>query len=60
VRFSNPALPGEMRANAILCLHTGHIGRSLIHAVIPWPRRILIYPAPQCDFETINGTLSSS
>lgn len=60
VRFSNPALPGEMRANAILCLHTGHIGRSLIHAVIPWPRRILIYPAPQCDFQTINRTLSSS
>jgi hypothetical protein len=53
VRFSNPDLPGEMRANAIRCLHTGHIGRSLIHAVIHWPQRILIYPNP--IFETTNG-----
>src|SRR5439155_18260803 len=35
---SNPRRPGEMRANAIRCLHTGHIGRSLIEAVIPEPR----------------------
>lgn len=53
VRVSNPDLPGEMRANAIRCLHTGHIGRSLIHAVIHCPQRILIYPNP--IFETTNG-----
>jgi hypothetical protein len=35
VRSSNPRGPGEMRANAIRCLHTGHIGRSLVEAVIP-------------------------
>jgi hypothetical protein len=46
LRVSNPDLPGEMRANAIRCLHTGHIGRSLIQAVIHWPQRILIYPNP--------------
>jgi hypothetical protein len=34
VRFSNPALPGEMRANLIRCLHTVHIGRSLMDAVL--------------------------
>ena len=28
VRISNPRRPAEMRANAILCLQTGHIGRS--------------------------------
>ncbi|WP_245270110.1 hypothetical protein [Nitrobacter hamburgensis] len=28
VRSSNPRSPKEMRANIILCLHTGHIGRS--------------------------------
>ena len=44
VRFSNPALPGEMRANLIRCLHTGHIGRSLMEAVLHDPRNILIYP----------------
>jgi hypothetical protein len=27
--------PGEMRANAIRCLHTGHIGRSLVETAIP-------------------------
>ncbi len=35
VRSSNPRGPGEMRANAIRCLHTGHIGRSLVEAAIP-------------------------
>lgn len=47
VRFSNPALLGEMRASAIRCLHTGHIGRSFIRAVVHWPRKTLIYPAPR-------------
>ena len=28
VRSSNPRSPKETRANIILCLHTGHIGRS--------------------------------
>ena len=28
VRSSKPRLPGEIRANPILCLQTGHIGRS--------------------------------
>ena len=37
VRSSIPLWPGEMRANAIRCLHTGHIGRSLVEAVIPEP-----------------------
>lgn len=44
VRFSNPALAGEMRANAIRCLHTGHIGRSFIRAVPHWLQKILITP----------------
>ncbi len=35
VRSSNPRGPGEMRANAIRCLHTGHIGHSLVEAAIP-------------------------
>ncbi|MGY4427857.1 hypothetical protein ACVWWO_000334 [Bradyrhizobium sp. F1.13.1] len=35
VRSSNPRGPGEMRANAIRCLQSGHIGRSLFEAVIP-------------------------
>jgi hypothetical protein len=34
VRSSNPRSPGEMRANAILCLHTGHMGRSWIELPI--------------------------
>jgi hypothetical protein len=28
VRISTPRSPGEIRANPILCLQTGHIGRS--------------------------------
>lgn len=39
---SNPRLPGEMRANAIRCLQTGHIGRSVKDAVIPGPRSKII------------------
>jgi hypothetical protein len=35
VRSSNPRGPGEMRANPIRCLHTGHIGRSLVERAIP-------------------------
>jgi hypothetical protein len=35
VRSSNPRSPGEMRAKAIRRLHTGHIGRSLVEAIIP-------------------------
>ncbi len=38
VRCSNPRSPGEMPASAIRCLHTGHIGRSLVEAIIPNPR----------------------
>ena len=38
VRSSKPRVPGEMRAKAILCLHEGHIGRSLIRLPIPAPR----------------------
>jgi hypothetical protein len=30
VRSSKPRSPGEMRPSAILCLQTGHMGRSLI------------------------------
>jgi hypothetical protein len=36
LRSSNPRVPGEIRAEAILCLHTGHIGRSLNNQ---YPRR---------------------
>jgi hypothetical protein len=39
VRSSNPREPGEIRAKAILCLHTGHIGRSLIQLPITVPQR---------------------
>jgi hypothetical protein len=40
VRSSNPRSPGETRPKAILCLHTGHIGRSAIELPInPYPRR---------------------
>lgn len=35
VRSSNPRSPGEIRAKAIRCLQTGHIGRSLLEAAIP-------------------------
>jgi hypothetical protein len=38
VRSSNPRVPGEIRASAILCLHTGHIGRSLIASPITLPQ----------------------
>ncbi len=34
VRSSNPRSPGEIRAKAIRCLHTGHIGRSLVKPTI--------------------------
>ena len=35
-----PRSPGETRPKAILCLHTGHIGRSAIELPInPYPRR---------------------
>jgi hypothetical protein len=30
VRTSTPRSPGEMRANPILCLQVGHIGRSVV------------------------------
>jgi len=30
VRSSKPRLPGEIRANPILCLQVGHIGRSTL------------------------------
>ena len=40
VRSSNPRSPGETRPKAILCLHTGHIGRSAIELPInTYPRR---------------------
>lgn len=35
VRSSNPRSRGEMRASAIRCLHTRHMGRSLVEAAIP-------------------------
>jgi hypothetical protein len=38
VRSSNPRAPGEIRASTILCLHTGHIGRSPIASPISLPR----------------------
>jgi hypothetical protein len=38
VRASNPRVPAEVRAKAILCLHTGHIGRSLIQLPITVPQ----------------------
>jgi hypothetical protein len=38
VRSSNPRVPGEIRAKAIVCLHTGHIGRSLIKLPITVPQ----------------------
>jgi hypothetical protein len=38
VRSWNPRVPGEIRATAILCLHTGHIGRSLIASPITLPQ----------------------
>lgn len=38
VRSSNPRVPGEIRAKAILCLHAGHIGRSLIKLPITVPQ----------------------
>jgi hypothetical protein len=33
VRISTPGGPAEMRANPILCLQTGHIGRSAMEYV---------------------------
>jgi hypothetical protein len=41
VRSSNPRVPGEIRAKAILCLQTGHIGRSLIKSPITVPHEII-------------------
>ncbi len=41
VRSSNPRVPGEIRAKAILCLHTGHIGRSLTKSPITVPHEII-------------------
>lgn len=38
VRSSKPRVPGEVRAKAILCLHVGHIGRSLIKLPITVPQ----------------------
>jgi hypothetical protein len=38
VRSWNPRVPGEIRASAILCLHTGHIGRSPIASPITLPQ----------------------
>jgi hypothetical protein len=40
VRSSNPRVPGEMRLSAILCLHVGHIGRSLTKSPITVPHEI--------------------
>jgi hypothetical protein len=40
VRSSNPRVAGEIRASAILCLHTGHIGRSLTNSPITVPHEI--------------------
>lgn len=34
VRSSDPRSPGEIRANAIRCLHARHIGRSLVELTI--------------------------
>jgi len=34
VRSSKPRLPGEIRANPILCLQVGHDGRSAIEMLI--------------------------
>ncbi|GIQ74909.1 hypothetical protein BraRD5C2_33500 [Bradyrhizobium sp. RD5-C2] len=34
VRSSSSRSPGEMRAKAIRCLRAGHIGRSLVKAII--------------------------
>ena len=35
MRSSTPGLPGEIRANPILCLQVGHDGRSAMEALIP-------------------------
>ena len=37
VRSSKPRLPGEIRANPILCLQVGHIGRSTIDGLCMTP-----------------------
>jgi hypothetical protein len=34
VRSSTPRLPGEIRANPILCLQVGHDGRSAVEVLI--------------------------
>lgn len=65
VRCSSPLWPGEIRANAIRCLQTGHIGRSLIEAAIPeTPQRpimplsearVFSFCEPIGDFAAVRG-----
>jgi hypothetical protein len=52
VRSSYPRLPGEIRANPILCLQVGHIGRSTLDNELritpPWSKRYSLHDPAVC------------
>jgi hypothetical protein len=54
VRCSNPRSPGEIRANPILCLQVGHIGRSPLELRITYTQDTMIRlgQRPACPFTT--------